>query len=371
MRDERIERLARILIEHSTKLQAGERVLIECFDVPDPQLPSVLVRLAAEKGATPLVVTKDLRVLRSMWLHATEDMVRTIGEIERSLMERVQAYIGIRGAQNVSEFSDVPHERMELYRTHIWQPVHLDVRIRRTKWVVLRYPTPSMAQLANMSTEAFEDFYFRVCTIDYRALAEALKPLVELMRRTDRVRITGPGTELEFSIKGIGVVPCAGERNIPDGEVFTAPVRESVNGRITFNAPTIYEGVTFENVCLEFQNGKIVHATCSGNNDLLNRILDTDEGARYVGEFAIGCNPEIERPMKDILFDEKIGGSIHLTPGNAYEEADNGNRSKIHWDLVLIQRPEYGGGELYFDGRLIRKDGKFVVPELERLNRPF
>ncbi len=371
MRDERIEKLATILIDHSTKLKPGERVLIECFDLPDPQLATALVRIASERGATPIVVTKDNRVLRALWLHATEDMVKTIGAIEKELMERVHAYIGIRGAQNVSEFSDVPPERMELYRTFIWQAVHIDVRIRRTKWVVLRYPTASMAQLANMSTEAFEDFYFRVCTIDYGALARALEPLAELMRRTDRVRITGPGTDLTFSIKGIGVVPCAGEHNIPDGEVFTAPVRDSVNGHITFNTPSIYEGVTFENVRLEFEAGRIVRATASSNTDRLNRILDSDEGARYVGEFAIGCNPAIQTPMKDILFDEKIGGSIHLTPGNAYDEADNGNRSKVHWDLVLIQRPEYGGGEIYFDDRLVRKDGRFVLPELERLNGSF
>ncbi len=371
MRDARIDRLAQLLVSHSTRLQAGEKVLIECFDLPGPELPAALVRAAAERGAVPIVVTKQNAVLRAMWLHATEEMVRTIGAVERQLMEEVQAYVGIRGAANVSELADVPPEKMDLYRTYIWQPVHIGIRIRRTKWVVLRYPTPSMAQLAGMSTEAFEDFYFDVCTVDYPAMARALEPLAELMRRTDQVRLVGPDTDLTFSIKGIGVVPCAGEHNIPDGEVFTAPVRDSVNGYITFNTPTIYEGVTFERVRLEFQEGKIVRATASSNERRLNEILDADEGARYIGEFAIGCNPKIREPMKDILFDEKIAGSIHLTPGNAYEEADNGNRSKVHWDMVLIQRPEYGGGEMYFDGRLVRKDGEFVLPELQRLNEGF
>ncbi len=371
MQDPRIDRLAELLVDHSTKLQPGEKVLIECFDLPGPELPTAIVRAAARRGAVPIVVTKQNALLRAMWLHASEEMVRTIGSVERQLMEQVQAYIGIRGAANVSELADVPPEKMDLYRTHIWQPVHIGIRIRQTKWVVLRYPTPSMAQLAGMSTEAFEDFYFDVCTADYPAMARALEPLAQLMRETDQVRLTGPDTDLSFSIKGIGVVPCAGEHNIPDGEVFTAPVKDSVNGYITFNTPTIYEGVTFERVRLEFKDGKIVRATASSNERRLNEILDADEGARYVGEFAIGCNPRIREPMKDILFDEKIGGSIHLTPGNAYEEADNGNRSKVHWDMVLIQRPEYGGGEMYFDGRLVRKDGEFVLPELARLNEGF
>jgi len=232
----------------------------------------------------------------------------------------------------------------------------------------LRYPTPSMAQLAGMSSDAFEEYFFRVCTVDYAAMAKAQRPLEKLMRRTDRVKIIGPGTELEFSIKGIGVVPCNGERNIPDGEVFTAPVRDSVNGVISFNTPTVYQGVSFENIRFEFKAGKIVDASCPGDSKRLNEILNSDRGARYIGEWSIGCNPQVLYPMRDILFDEKIAGSIHLTPGNAYDEADNGNRSKVHWDLVLIQRPDYGGGEIYFDGKLIRKDGRFTVPELKALD---
>jgi aminopeptidase len=224
-----------------------------------------------------------------------------------------------------------------------------------------------MAQLAQMSTAAFEDFYFRVCTMDYGRMARAMAPLKELMEATDRVRLVAEGTDLAFSIAGIPAVPCDGKLNIPDGEVFTAPVRDSVEGTIQFNAPTIYDGVTHETVRLEFAGGKVVGAT-SSETDHLNRVLDTDEGARYVGEFAIGFNPHITRPMKDILFDEKIAGSIHFTPGNAYDEAFNGNRSQVHWDLVLRMDPAVGGGEVWFDDRLIRKDGRFVVPELEDLN---
>jgi aminopeptidase len=234
--------------------------------------------------------------------------------------------------------------------------------------VVLRWPTPAMAQLASMSTEAFEDFYFDVCTLDYRKLLPGMRVLKRLMEKTDRVEITGPGTELRFSIKRIPAVMCGGDRNIPDGEVFTAPVKDSVQGHVTFNVPTVYQGTGFDNVRLEFRDGKVVNAT-SNEPQKLNGILDSDAGARYIGEFSLGFNPYILHPMRDILFDEKIAGSFHFTPGQAYEDADNGNRSQVHWDMVNIQRPDYGGGEIYFDGKLVRRDGEFLPKELRSLNR--
>jgi aminopeptidase len=250
-----------------------------------------------------------------------------------------------------------------LYR----HPIHSEQRVKKTKWVVLRYPSASMAQLAQMSTEAFEDFYFNVCNLDYAKMDRAMDPLADLMRRTDKVQIKGPGTDLTFSIKGIGAKKCSGERNIPDGEVYSCPIRDSVNGTISYNTQSVYNGFTFENVRFTFENGKIVEATAN-DTDRINGLLDTDDGARYIGEFSIGFNPYILHPMKDTLFDEKIAGSLHFTPGQAYEDTDNGNRSSVHWDLVLIQRPDYGGGDIYFDDRPIRKDGLFVIPELQNLN---
>ncbi len=225
-----------------------------------------------------------------------------------------------------------------------------------------------MAQMAEMSTEAFEDFYFNVCTLDYAKMSRAMQPLVDLMQRTDRVRLKGPrDTDISFSIKGIAAIPCDGKVNIPDGEVFTAPVRDSIKGVIHFNTPTIYRGTTHNDIRLAFSEGRIVEAT-SSDTARLNEVLNADEGARYVGEFAIGFNPYCTKAMKDILFDEKIAGSIHLTPGSCYDEASNGNKSDIHWDMVLRQTPDGGGGEIWFDDRLIRKDGRFVVAELEGLN---
>jgi len=277
----------------------------------------------------------------------------------------VQAYIAIRGSANATETADVSSDRMALYAKTI-RPVQ-NYRVNKTRWVVLRWPSPSMAQAASMSTESFENMYFDVCTMDYPKMSRAMSPLQKRMARTDRVHLKGPGTNLRFSIKNIGAVMCKGDRNIPDGEVFSCPVKTSVEGQITYNTPTLYAGTRFENVRLEFKRGRIVQAT-SNNSRRLNEILDTDPGARYVGEFSLGFNPYILNPMCDILFDEKIAGSLHFTPGQAYETCDNGNRSAVHWDMVLIQRPEWGGGEVWFDGELIRKDGLFLPKDLQGLN---
>jgi len=375
MIDARWQRLADVLVHHSVRVQPGERVLIEAFDMP-PEFVALLARTIAQVGGIPIVDTKSSLVLRALYQNATESQIRFIAALERERMEQVQGYIGLRGTPNFAEMSDVPLEKMKMVRQLWWTPVHQEVRVPKTKWVVLRWPTVGMAQAANMSTEAFEEFYFRVCTLDYARMERAVQPLVELMERTREVHIKGPGTDLRFSIEGMGVVPCYGLRNIPDGECFTCPVRDSVEGEITINTNSVYEGNLYRDIRLRLHRGKIVEATCAddgdrpgaGNPRKLNAILDTDEGARYIGEWSLGFNPYILYPMNDTLFDEKIAGSFHFTPGNAYQEADNGNRSSVHWDLVVIQRPEYGGGEIYFDGQLVRKDGLFVLPELQELN---
>ncbi len=368
MTDPRFARLAEVLTSHSTRLQKGERVLIEAFDVPDAFV-NELITAAVERGAIPIVELKHNKVLRQMYRKYGEEAFHLLGEIEKFRMERMDAYIGVRGNDNICEMSDVPGIKMSYLQRHIFQPVHHDIRLK-TKWVVLRYPNSSMAQQAGMSSEAFENFYFDVCTMDYDRMTRAMQALRERMEGTDRVTILGPETELQFSIKDIPAIPCGGEYNIPDGECFTAPVRNSVNGVIHFNTPTIYQGVTFSDIKLEFRNGKIIDATADSatKSARLNEIFNTDEGARYVGEFALGFNPFITRPMLDILFDEKIAGSFHFTPGNAYENADNGNRSQIHWDMVMIQTPEFCGGEIWFDSELIRKDGRFVPSDLQSLN---
>lgn len=368
MADPRITKLARLLVEHSCQIESGEKVFIEAFDLPSPQLVQDLISVISEKGGVPYVSWKNNMIQRSLFRDAPEESFKMAGNAERALMEQSDAYIGVRGSNNSDELSDVPGSKFALYQEHWWKQVHLEVRVPKTKWVVLRYPTASMAQSAHMSSEAFEDFYFDVCTADYKAMEKAQEPLVARMLAAKDVEIKGPGTDLKFSIANIPVIPCNGRRNIPDGEVFTSPVRDSMNGVIQYNTPSRYQGTVFNNVRFRFENGKIVEAHSDGNSDRLNEILDTDDGARYIGEWAIGCNNAVHTPMLDTLFDEKIGGSFHLTPGNAYETADNGNRSKVHWDLVCIQRPDYGGGEIWFDGEMIRKDGLFLPDDLKGLN---
>ncbi|HQX52793.1 MAG TPA: aminopeptidase [Planctomycetaceae bacterium] len=368
MQDPRIDKLATVLIHHSCRLQPGQKVLIEAFDLPEPNLICRLVDEACRIGAIPIVNIKQNAVLRSLYRGATEDSMKLAGKFEAAVMSEMDAYIGVRGSANSSEFSDVSGDSMDLYQQHWWQPVHIQIRVPKTRWVVLRYPTPSMAQAASQSCEQFEDFFFNVCTADYAKMAEDLKPLKARMEAADRVRITAPGTDLSFSIKDIPVVPCAGESNIPDGECFTAPVKDSVHGTIQFNTPSRYQGTVFDGIRFEMKDGKIVNATCRNAPERLNQILDSDAGARYIGEWSFGTNNRILQPMLDTLFDEKIGGSFHFTPGNAYDEADNGNRSRVHWDLVLIQRADYGGGEISFDDEVIRRDGFFLPADLQPLN---
>ncbi len=364
MTDPRYTKLAKLLIGYSTALKKGEVCLLDMIDVPD-EFAVALMREVRAVGGIPLIEVRHTRISREITRGTDAKHAALVRDVEMSRMKKVQAYIAVRGSANASESSDVDAGLLAMYSKTL-RPV-LNHRVNKTKWVVLRWPSPSMAQGAGMSTEAFENLYFDVCTMDYVKMAKAMIPLEKRMNKADRVHIKAPGTDLTFSIKGIGAKKCEGTRNIPDGEVFSCPVKKSVNGVISYNTPTIYSGTKFENVRLEFKDGKIIKATAN-NTKRLNEILDTDPGARYIGEFALGFNPHIQNPMCDILFDEKISGSLHFTPGQAYETCDNGNRSAVHWDMVLIQRPEWGGGEVWFDDEMIRKDGKFLPKDLRLLN---
>ena len=363
--DPRIKELSELLVNYSCDIQPGDKVLISYEGECCKNLARQLIKDVYKAGGLPYSEIRDAAITREILLNCTEEQIMFKDKCDLEQMKGMQAYIAIRAGNNTAELADVPSEKLNLY-SKLSRPT-LDYIVNETKWVVLRYPNYSMAQLANTSLENFEDFYFDVCTLDYRKMSEAMTPLVDLMNRTDKVQIKGPGTDLTFSIKGIGAVKCDGLRNIPDGEVYTAPVRESMNGIISYNTPSEEQGFTYENIVFQVENGKIVKATANDTKKI-NDLLDVDEGARYFGEFAIGVNPYILHPMKDTLFDEKIAGSFHLTPGMCYEDAPNGNKSANHWDLVMIQRPEYGGGEIWFDDILIRKNGIFVLPELEGLN---
>lgn len=362
--DPRFEALAKQITDYSTKVQKGDNVLIDVSGTPE-MMTVALVRAVQAKGAHPFVNQKSAFVTRELIRGAQSEGLHVQRDYELAQMKSMDVYIAIRGGDNIFELSDLDPDQMSLAMREL-KPV-LDWRVQKTRWVIMRWPTPAMAQQSMMSTERFEELFFNVCNLDYAAMMPGMEALKAWFEKTDRVHITGNGTDLRFSIKDIPAIICGGGHNLPDGEVFTAPVRDSVEGHIQYNAPTVYQGSSFDDVYLRFENGKIVQAT-SSDTEKLNKILDSDEGARYIGEFAIGFNPHILEPMRDILFDEKIAGSFHFTPGQAYEDADNSNRSQVHWDLVNIQRPDYGGGEIWFDDTLLRKDGIFLPEDLQSLN---
>ena len=365
--ENRVKELASNLLRHSVRLKAGEKILIEMLGTDCVDLAKELISQAKEIGAIPLFNIIDYKVLKELLLNCTEDQINEYAKYDLFRMKNVDAYIVIR-SQSSKDLDGIPSECMEIYNRLYQTPVHFNERVKNTKWCILRYPNEQMAQMAKMSLEDFTDFYYDVCTMDYDKMEKAMEPLKTLLDKTDKVHIIGPGTDLEFSVKGIPAEKYYGTFNIPDGEVASCPTKYSANGYITYNTETTYNGVTFKNIYFEFKDGKIIKAEAGDKTKELNEILDTDEGARYIGEFAFGLNPYIENVMRDTLFDEKICGSFHFTPGDALEESDNGNKSNIHWDIVCIQTPEYGGGEIYFDDVLVRKDGKFVLPELMQLN---
>jgi len=359
------KKLSKLLVDYSCHVEKNDKVMISYEGDCCRPLVKQIIRDVYAAGGYPYTEIRDSSITREVAMGCTDEQLEFMKEYQMVQMKGMQAYISVRAGRNTAEMADVPSEKLNKYTTML-RPVQ-DRRVNCTKWVVLRYPNDSMAQLANTSVDSFADFYYDVCTMDYKRMSAAMEPLVKLMESTDKVRIKGPGTDLSFSIKGIPAIKCDGHMNIPDGEVYTAPVMDSMNGTISYNTPSEEQGFTYENIVFEVENGRIVKASAN-DSTRINALLDTDEGARYFGEFSFGLNPYILHPMKDTLFDEKITGSFHLTPGMSYEDAPNGNKSAVHWDLVMIQRGEYGGGEIWMDDRLIRKDGIFVVPELEGLN---
>lgn len=361
----KIEELSRNIVDYSIDVKNKEKVLISAPIDAKPLIHSLINKII-EKGGIPFVKITDNSIQASLLEKTNDDRIKELVNHSKFEVDSYDSFINIRYITNDYEQINVnPLTRKKIG----YAAKKIDyIKINKRKWVLLNYPSTTDAHKAKMNTTDYEKYAFDVMTINYRELAEMVKPLKELMEKTDKVRITGKDTDLTFSIKNIPIIPCCGRSNLPDGEIYTAPVKNSVNGKITYNVNSPYNGNIFKNVSLTFKDGKIIEAKCSGDNDKLNEIFDTDEGARYVGEFSLGLNPKIIHPMGDILYDEKIIGSIHFTPGSAYEDAFNGNESSIHWDLVLIQREEYGGGDIYFDDVLIRKNGVFVLPELIHLN---
>ena len=360
-----IKKLSKKIVNYSLKVKKKERVLIETGIEAKP-LVLALIKEITDVGGIPMVRILDSTIDSDLLMRTNDQRIEEIASLKEYDVKHFESFIRIRTTLNDYEGKYIPSEVIGKIGDATAKAD--DIRINHRKWVLLNYPTSIDAYKAKMRVEEYYDYAFRVMNVDYEKMCKDLEPLKQLMEKTDQVRMVGPNTDITFSIKGMPVIPCCGTSNLPDGEIYTAPIKKSVNGTITYNTPCPYHGNIYTGVSLTFKDGKIIKATCNENDKELNKIFDIDEGARYIGEFSFGLNPEIKEPMGDILYDEKIMGSIHFTPGRCYEDAFNGNASSIHWDMVWIQRKEYGGGEVYFDGKLIRKDGIFVLKELEHLN---
>lgn len=353
--------LAKKVLEFSCELKKGQNVMLQLVGLNGIGLMRALVETAREMKAHPFIQINDTETQRLLVDKGDKQFWKNQAEVDQlPLMKQMDAFVGIRASENIYEQAEVSKEANKAYSDEFLKPVHFEERVNNTNWVVLRYPSPAFAMNAKMPTETFKKFYYKACLLDYRQLAEAMKPLQARLEETDMIQLKGEGTDIEFSVKDQTWIPCFGKRNIPDGELFSSPILSSVNGHITY-APSVYQGKPFEYVKLEVRDGVVIDFD-SSNNEQLEEILDTDAGARQFGEFSFGLNPVIEEPMYDILFDEKIYGSNHLTLGNDYEIAPNGNESNIHWDLVCI------GADVYLDGEKIREGRTFIADGLKRLN---
>ena len=363
MRD--YEVLAHNLINNSVKLKANEKVLIEYSDVDDDFLIALQNEAFKVKG---MPFFKNInRELRRVTLERGDDkLFELMASFDEKLYSSMDAIILVRGEHNMFDYAYVPPKNLKSFDAFYNNKIHMQIRLKK-RWVLLKYPTASFAQSSAMPTRDFREYFYKICNLDYGKLCKAMDGLKALMEKTDKVKIEGPNTNLTFSIKGMPAIKCCGECNIPDGEIYTAPIKNSINGKISFNIPAMYNGIKHENIVLEFKDGKVIKA--SGNySKELNQIVNTDSGSCYVGEFAFGVNPYVTYSLNDILFDEKMGGSIHMALGNAYDDCFNGNVIVVHWDLILNQMPDFGGGSIYFDEVKIRDNGRFILPELVALN---
>ena len=355
-----------IIIDHSCKIRKDDIVIIEVIDIPGDHLLPLLKKLT-DRGALPIVNLKNQNIMHHFALNAMEKHYELLADLELEQMKRADCFIGLRNIQNPYDFSDIPDDKYDVILKKFIEPVHYNYRNKRLKWLYFRYPSQAMAQNAGMNFCQFAEYYFKAVNINYDILNELIEPLEKILLRTDNIKIMGPETDLEFSIKNMNIVKDLGAHNLPDGEIATAPLKNSINGIIKFNIDSIFQGSMFSDIKLEFLDGRIMKAESTKNNNKLQNLINTDEGARYIGEFAFGLNPFIDVPIKDILFDEKMYGSFHFAIGNSYPKANNGNRSAIHWDLIQNQKKEYGGGKIFLNGKLIMEDGLFVFQGSEKL----
>lgn len=354
MKDQRLEKFADVLLQHSLNIQEGENVVIRTGYLAKPLIEE-FYRKVTDRGANAFVHVLSDPLRKYFMEKATPKQLENESTIYEGIYEKADAVLVIEAPENTKHLSNVPPIKNMEYNKAI-SPILK--RIMSKRWVLTNYPVEAFAQDADMSLTEYEDFLFDAVLVDYEKMDRDMDKILDIFDEADTVRLVGMDTDLTFSIKGRKGIKCSGQNNVPDGEVYYSPVTNSANGHIYYEFPAIRYGNQVDGVRLEFKDGKIVNARSASNERFLNQMLDTDEGARYLGEFGIGLNYGIKKFIKNILFDEKIGGTIHLAAGNAYEGSGGENVSVVHWDMIKELRTF---GEIYADGRLVQKNGIYLI----------
>ena len=367
MSDPRVEKLADVLVNYSVAIRPGDRVLIQGSPIAEPLLKATLVKVL-QAGGYPLSFVRLPGMNALTFQHSSDEQLKHVPEPLKIAVETYDASISLMSSENTKALTNVPPEKMVL-SSQAQRDIMKTVMQRSAKgefrWVGTLYPTNAYAQDAEMSLSEYEDFVYGACLPEmddpvgyWKSFSLWQQKIVDWLAGKETIRVAGPDVDLRMRISDRVFINCDGKKNMPDGEVFTGPVETAVNGQVRFTYPACYRGREVEEVRLWFENGQVVKATASKNEAFLHTMLDTDEGARRLGEFAFGLNPGIQRFTKNILFDEKIGGTVHMALGAAYPETGGVNHSAIHWDMICDLRR---GGEVYVDGVLFAKDGEVVI----------
>lgn len=367
MMDQRLKQMAKTVINYSLNIQPGEKVLIDSTKNCSEMI-KYMIKLIADRGAIPLVMLKETDIKRSLIINGCKEQFELMKTQEETILNKVDVYINMIDSDNCFDMSDIPSEKRALYQKYYFQPINFEIIVPKLRWITVDYPSISSAQQFGMSTDEYENYFFDAVNVDYEELGKKMQKLKELLDKGKHIQIESPNVNLSFNIDNLCSEVCSGKINLPDGEVFIAPTINSANGEIEFNVPSRYQGSSFEKIKLFFQDGRVVNYSSQTNYEKLAEILESDEGNKYIGEFAIGTNPNINRPRSNILFDEKMLGSFHIALGNSHSLSDNGNKASIHWDMVNVLTENYGGGRIILDDEVIQENGIFVHHDLKELN---
>ena len=367
MNDPRLIKLAELLVHYSIDVQPGDKVAIRSLTPAEPLLTEIYAQIVSA-GGHPFLALKFPDNVERFFALASDEQLEHISDVEQFIVDHFDAVIMVRGENNTKSLGKVPPHKLMLAQQaegHLMRKLMQRAADGSLKWVSTLFPTHAYAQDAHMSQREYADFVFQACMPDmddpvgyWRGVEREQARIIEWLKGKKQVHVVGPDIDLSFSIEGRHFVNSCCKHNVPDGEIFTGPVEESVNGHVSFSYPAIYNGHELVGVRLWFEDGRVVKAEAEKNEAFLLAALETDAGARYLGEFAIGTNYGIDRFTGQILFDEKIGGSFHLALGNSYPQTGGINKSAIHWDLICDLR---AGGKITVDGELLYQDGKFML----------